>query len=456
MCAPGTPDSHNLITNYDWDAVAGKFVPDAASITYAIGGYEYFGHLKMDNRSWSLPYMQDRCLDQWNLSPAYFVPNSWVGSDGPGGGFTLMFDVGFNRVTEISLLRILAESRTDIGLPLEMTMYHRNAVDLYRDLSKAARTTSIEIANIKNPFRKEEFSIWYLLVDLVELPRLALSIRDSAKLLKQLRSEAKFKDVADSYLAYQFGLKPTIADISDLIRVLKQWSAHVSTAGDVIGGTYTNIHPVRVLDPSSRSVQCVWSGDGCSVNYGLSLVSSLELHQTTKFYFVSPKLADILSHFKALVDRLGILDPTVLWDVLPWSFVVDWVVDVTGWIHTNLKPELVPADLVVCDWGESLHQNTSITGLITWPGVISQFDKSSTTGVLPLIGTAFSTARKRQFPRPLQVKQVTPLLKPKGSIVTIRRTWLGCALVVQRRKVIPKRLPGKYLRRRPFRLAKDV
>jgi hypothetical protein len=337
----------------------------------------------------------------------------------------------------------LGRAFTDVSLPLEMSLYTTKASSLYHEMREPI-TKQVDLRNVKDPLTKSEFSIWYLVVDLIELPRLALELRNQLHLLKKLRSKANFKEVADSYLAYQFGLKPTIADIRDLITIIRRWASHVSDAGGVIGGVYTSLEPIKAHREERTTHQFYFSDFDVNLTGQFTITSSIQLHATAKFYFVSPLLADLLSHFKKVVDQLGVLDPTVLWDVLPWSFVVDWVADVTGWIHRNLKPQLIPCDLVVCDWGESLHNVSTITGLLNFPGVLDLQDNAEVEVSLPLEGAVFSTARKRQFPRPLQVKREFDFFQKSSSIVTLRRCWLGAALVTQRRKVVPRFQPGNY------------
>jgi len=454
----GEPYKYVHRFNLHWDEEAreglGAFaqpVDDGLQVSVT-DGYRYTGFYKADERPWSLPHMQDRLLDKWDvgLSSITPAPPAEFPLDDPGsiGSSTLAVATGLDRIAMMNLSSVLASATSTASLPWVPPLFHESAKDLYKTLRAGPITKRVEIS-ARDPLDKD-FCIWYLLVDLIDLSRLALQIQGALKLLRKFRSKAKVKDVANAFLALEFGLKPTIADVRDFIAIIRKMVEHLSTTRDVIGGVYTCLAPKRVLRESSTPRTFYFTDSpGVSLQLDTQMTGIVELHQTTKFYFVSPAVADMLSYFKLSVDRLGLLDPTVLWDIIPWSFVVDWVADVSGWVHKNLKPQLMPCDLIVCDWGESLHHAVDLTGVITYPSYRSYISRDPVTKTATFTGRSFSTARKRQFPAPLNVDRISALFKRPGSILTLKRAWLGAALIAQRGKVKQRlKIPMRYVTRR--------
>jgi hypothetical protein len=243
------------------------------------------------------------------------------------------------------------------------------------------------------------------------------------------------KNIAESHLAIQFGVLPTIADIRDFLNIILKWDDFYRKNGSAFKylSTVREVHP-PLMDGYTFEDQLDFQLFGPSTSLKAKYrfdVGPLLANSVIKYYFVCPELSGLLNRIRQFVDRLGLLDPAAIWDVIPYSFLIDWVVDIGGWLNRNAKPQLFPADVVIPDWCESAVRDTTISGYWEFSG----WD-SATILSLPAHTVRVNTdssfirqkARKRQFPAELEIKRHKQL-ELKKSIITIKRAWIGSALV---------------------------
>lgn len=400
---------------------------------------------KWSYRRWEHPHMQDYSMDsyQWNTVRSYDpVENSPWYSTVSTADHMLPFRTGLNRASLINARHIIGHMVDGASLPFIPWNLPGNSNQLFRRLATPI-TRSITIQQ-DDPF-DGDFSLWFLVRDLQELPKLANQLRQLHR-TRNIRTERPY-NAAAAHLMIQFGILPTLADVRDFMNILIRWASRVEESQKLSERVYTSLMPVKAFTGKDYVEYYYYTlppSVFCSL--GVHITQSTVLHQTTKFYFVMPELTDLLSRIKYWVDKLGLLDPTALWDALPWSFVVDWVIDVSTWIRKTLKPRLLPATLVICDWGESLHSITNYNALIPYPTYSSFTNNTAVWRFGYMSGSAYSLARKRQFPAPLKVSNVTKLMTEK-SIITLKRYFLGAALIVSRSKVKPQNQPTDYHRR---------
>jgi len=289
----------------------------------------------------------------------------------------------------------------------------------------------------KNPF-DSEFSIWYLLVDLIELPKLAAGFIQQFEKLRSIKhrlpKESTLKDVSNSYLAVQFGLLPTIDDIRQFCQLFTRWGLLYSKLQVGFNKGYiARSGKIPKFDGYQRRESLLFRLNGSSVNLNVDIrCSDASVYHTSKYYFVCPELSGALARIKQLTDLLGILDPAAIWDAIPFSFLIDWVIPVGQWVHSNLKPELFPATVMISDWGESLGRRLDYTVSATYlePRLDEAVSDLVTRRVA--VGTVTQYARRNYFPRVLKVVRSNELLLKK-TIVTVKRILIGSALIAQRK-----------------------
>jgi hypothetical protein len=131
--------------------------------------------------------------------------------------------------------------------------------------------------------------------------------RDLSLTRKQTDRWSKDRTAANMFLEVHFGWSPLIGDIHDGLKVLTSpWKDHVAVGR----GQNTGLHEVKNNWPPSA----MWS-------YGSKDVYKCKVRYSAHVAVSNPNLA--------LANQLGLINPiATLWELVPYSFVVDWFVNV--------------------------------------------------------------------------------------------------------------------------------
>jgi hypothetical protein len=198
--------------------------------------------------------------------------------------------------------------------------------------------------------------------------------------LKEFFGGSSPKAVSDSYLLWQYGLKPLASDIDGMIKQLAEEFSSF-TIDDVIV-------PKKLV--AKRTIP--WS---C----GKPFAATGELEQSVIIehkYKVRIKLtSDILK----TVDQLGFNSPLVTaWEIVPWSFAIDWFLPIGRWLNT--QTDLIGLELVEVTRTEYVKMSSKFTlsiggmdsSLFVWSGnggswssVITSCKRTSLPNALPAI-----------------------------------------------------------------------
>lgn len=184
------------------------------------------------------------------------------------------------------------------------------------------------------------------LLNVVEAPQLPASILGLLDTSRSPSARVSLGKVANGFLAYSFGLAPLLADMKKTAKILKDYNKDLkralSSAGKIVtvrtrlsgqfddfasgvrfGSTYQTIHqstlskPLRIVSISGKNTVRFNSAILGSLNYSMS--------------------------------RLGSGGPaSFVWEKIPYSFMVDWFVDLRG-ILNNLDNLLTGSSKKVTD-----------------------------------------------------------------------------------------------------------
>jgi hypothetical protein len=135
---------------------------------------------------------------------------------------------------------------------------------------------------------------------------------------------------------------------------------------------------------------------------------------------------------RALLDAFGVMwDPAIIWNAIPFSFVLDWIWDVSEWLGKWARPNL-PVQLRIMDfyilWKYSGHarvETDHIQGV--WTG-------SSTDTTTQTVRNDFPTER---FVRVRFTPDNEHLVLAKWDRNVVDKTLLGGALVTTNRVSVP-------------------
>lgn len=184
------------------------------------------------------------------------------------------------------------------------------------------------------------------------LGRELLPLRLRSRTLKQLSKELKdhplgpVKDLSSGVLIYNYGIKPLFQDIAALSRVYSHSSRQLER---LVAGQKT-VHKSnfrRKLNVSDSSIKdgVAWAGGGQGEYRATrDYVSTTAMyHAMMQYSYHIPHLSPGVLKTFAFLDAIGVnANPEIIWDGIPYSFVVDWVFGVSDFLKAygsrNIDP----------------------------------------------------------------------------------------------------------------------
>lgn len=239
---------------------------------------------------------------------------------------------------------------------------------------------------------------------------------------------------SENFLQWKFAVAPLISDVLALQRALKslekQINDLVTNEGRVRvkhwGATYTKLPsaPLRkvafgMLPPYIMPAPSVESW----INTQSSDASS-QFHVEVKYNYNFTSYQREHARILGLLDGLGVnLNPSIIWNAIPWTFVIDWVVNIGSFLDQfkvrNMEPKI---NIVGCLWSERVERQT-------------HWSKSFESNI-----DAFYT-RNQSMPSVKEVAyQRTPFIPGISSLVASglnsSEVTLGAALIGARRRKV--------------------
>lgn len=180
-----------------------------------------------------------------------------------------------------------------------------------------------------------------------------LAISKSSRMSRSLKYMAKAS--GENYLSWKFALAPLISDINGLHRALKSYrdkvdnlvrrqlkwqTCHWSFAwGEESSGTQ-----IKTVAPSLLAAR---KGgpvtDGVITYYRELMAYPAEFHFEIEYYFFYSRWELENARVRGLQDALGFnLNPQIIWNAIPFSFLVDYVIGVNQWLSRFKALQLNP------------------------------------------------------------------------------------------------------------------
>jgi hypothetical protein len=163
--------------------------------------------------------------------------------------------------------------------------------------------------------------------------------------LKRLKNLFSRKALADKHLNISFGWLPFLSDLDRMRGSLANFQKKLAKFQEQAGKPQTR-HYKRYVDLAILPPDATLYSDASTVLKRKALwLQKPVYHATVKFVFTLPDMGVIQNQIAGFLDSLGFqLNPRIVWDSIPYSFLVDWFVDVGSWLGSlrvdNLK---VPA-----------------------------------------------------------------------------------------------------------------
>lgn len=213
-------------------------------------------------------------------------------------------DANLQRTAEIKALVALKDQKVNYGIALATA---QQTADLLG-------TTGARLAKAYQYFRQGKYrnALRSLKQDLDQAPK---KVKQRAKQAERSRRNAELL-APGAWLETQYAWKPFVSDIHGSVDLLM--SSEISDWVVTVKGKARSVN---------KSERLVLRGEaGCYSHY--------ELQETVQGHFV--RLDYIPANdLLILLSSLGLTNPLeVLWDKLPYSFVVDWVLPIGEWLST--------------------------------------------------------------------------------------------------------------------------
>lgn len=221
------------------------------------------------------------------------------------------------------------------------------------------------------PGIKRELSLINSLVELKDfrsLPSTILHCKDTIlrsgySLLLEGRKAIRqyLRAGSDAYLQAQFNIMPLLSDISGIHAALVRTESQVRDILLRMGKRqrrHFRCFLAEDADFQSSSFTDHWDGQtpfegNLTYHTGVwDVTSTREVFTSPAQFHAEMEYTYSLSQFQveharilALLDGFGVnLNPTIIWNAIPWTFVVDWLLGVSSWLNSqrlnNMEPQI--------------------------------------------------------------------------------------------------------------------
>jgi len=213
------------------------------------------------------------------------------------------------------------------------------------------------------PTIKPDLSLINSIIELKDFRSLPRLIRDlkSLKAFRGTTIREKLRGSADVYLQEKFNVAPLISDINALWGVLikteKRLNALMSRQGRIIKSHFQRFLSEMVDTHESGSQRSLdgwaprtgWESNivpitGYETSERFVYNDASVFHAEVEFSYYYHQYQTEHARLLSVLDQLGVnFNPAIIWNAIPWSFAVDWVIGVSRWLNDNRIGFMDPA-----------------------------------------------------------------------------------------------------------------
>jgi hypothetical protein len=160
--------------------------------------------------------------------------------------------------------------------------------------------------------------------------------------------------IGNTYLRYRFGFSQFYQDIQTLSGITKAIESRVKELNSLSlqGGLRRNVKLFGTSWANAHD-ETIWSTYGHFISANIDNRRDYEIRGTVRWRWKEGvdvslnKLEAFNQAVKAVFD-LGELDASTIWNAIPWTWLVDYFVDVGSWLQANENSNLVePYDICI-------------------------------------------------------------------------------------------------------------
>lgn len=182
----------------------------------------------------------------------------------------------------------------------------------------------------------------------VSVPNFLLELDDIPRLWQMYKRKlSKLKNAANIRLNWSFGWKPLIGDLLAITDVLRNTISRLEEWEKRVGTVYQRSHTIP-LSALSASGNFTYPSGLHKVYYQGTVERSCSAYLTYKTLPIAA-LNGLDKILRAYLDALGFeLNPQIVWDAIPFTFVIDWFFDVGGFL-SRFKIDSLELPIVLVD-----------------------------------------------------------------------------------------------------------
>lgn len=215
------------------------------------------------------------------------------------------------------------------------------------------------------PIVKAELSTLNTLIELKDIKRAASSARGLVTYLTNLRKQAKqlgkrgtlrelLRTASDAFLSYKFAILPLLSDIAGIHRAVSGLESRINDLVSRAGrknrvhythrfAEYADVHDVDEVPEQDYLLHPYVFEDDELYGYSYSAFTSYRdvtysdsvFHAELEYNYNYTEYQTEHARLLTLLDRFGVnFNPSIIWNAIPWSFVVDWLIDVGRYLDS--------------------------------------------------------------------------------------------------------------------------
>jgi hypothetical protein len=156
---------------------------------------------------------------------------------------------------------------------------------------------------------------------------------------------------ADVYLQWKFNVSPTLRDIAKSYNACKLVDKQLKKLNDDANRPIRRHYQRQIIDNLGAGTTTVEkSGNSDNFYYcggarydRITEVGRRLFNATIDYSYKLPSMTPFEQRMLALADFFGLnLNPQIIWNAIPWSFVADWTVGIGQWLDqftiSNIRP----------------------------------------------------------------------------------------------------------------------
>jgi len=328
----------------------------------------------------------------YTASRLYYASGGWYRSQ-PGGNGTWQSMTGIMDTSGNSVPR---------GFTWDRDRAYNNALTSLNQGSSESRS----------PYRSGVRGNLDISIDLAEWHQTKRMLKSASSVIDYVHSFNP-RNAGNKWLEFQYGIRPLV---SDLFGVADRMVDHNVNNVRVYRGTSSEVLPMSIL--SAYSLAPIWLRSSLPWDYfGYSDTGVLKQLCALKVRMKTRNVFDI--------RKWGTLNPVGLgWELLPYSFVVDWFVDVSSYLR-NLETAM----LFHSDFVDGHSSELYIADVVTNASAVKHFGPFATEEI------QYGATQQQSYVRKFVRTRLNGYPAPRVPTIDARLGWQrllsGAALISQ-------------------------